>query len=129
MKHPLRIAFIVFATVLSFCSLRAAYTPPAAASLELNFNPGWRVAQGSYPVEGVDDSAWERVSTPHTYHERQAYQGLKKGLRDLGAFTYRKHFTVPVDYAGRKLVVEFQITRCKSHGVNHTVSDKLSPSF
>jgi hypothetical protein len=108
MKHPLRIVLILFATVLSLCSLRAAFTPPSAASLELNFNPGWRVAKGSFPVDAVDDSAWERVSTPHTYHERQAYQGLKKGLRDLGAFTYLKHFTVPADYAGRKLVVEFQ---------------------
>ena len=104
----LRPLFLVFAIVSVLSPLRAAYTPPAAASLELNFNPGWRVAQGSFPVVGVDDSGWERISTPHTYHERQSYQGLKKGLRDLGAFTYRKHFTVPADYAGRKLVVEFQ---------------------
>jgi beta-galactosidase len=108
-SSPLRAVLLLIGIVLLHSSLRAAYTPPPAASLELNFNPGWRVAQGSFPVDGVDDSGWERVSTPHTYHERQAYQGLKKGLRDLGAFTHRMHFTVPADYAGRKLVIEFQV--------------------
>jgi hypothetical protein len=76
--------------------------------LKLNLNPGWRLAKGSYAVEGTDDSQWERVSTPHTYHERFGYQGLKSGLKDLGPHTYRKRFTVPKDYVGRRLILEFE---------------------
>jgi hypothetical protein len=89
-------------------AVAATFTPPASGSLELNFNPGWRHAKGSFPVEGTDDSGWERISTPHTYHESAAYQGLKSGLKDLGPHTYRKHFSVPADYAGRRLLLEFQ---------------------
>ena len=90
-----------------------AYIPPASATLELNFNPGWRLAQGSHPVEGIDDSGWEKVSTPHTYHEKKSYQGVKdKNLgsfvKDLCPYTYRKHFLVPAEYRGRRLVLEFQ---------------------
>ena len=74
-----------------------------------NFNPGWRLAKGSHPPEAAtDDRAWERVATPHTYHEGAAYQGLKSGLKDLGPFTYRKHFTLPEGAAHRRVIVEFQ---------------------
>ncbi len=85
--------------------------PFASASLKLNFNPGWQVAPGSFPRDGTDDSEWEWVSTPHTYHERAAYQGLMSGLKDLGPHTYRKGFTVPGDYEGRRLILEFEGVR------------------
>lgn len=84
------------------------YQPPPASSLKLNFNPGWQLAKGSFPFEGTDDSQWEQVSTPHTYHEKFGYQGLKSGLKDVGPHTYRKHFTVPKTYAGRRLILEFE---------------------
>jgi beta-galactosidase len=98
----------------------AKYQPPATSALKLNFNPGWQLAKGSFPAEGTDDSRWERVSTPHTYHEKYSYQappplslrpkpGLKSGgLKDLGPHTYRKHFFVPEDYEGRRLILEFE---------------------
>jgi beta-galactosidase len=84
------------------------YEPPASSSIKLNFNPGWRLAKGSFAVEGAPDEGWERVSTPHTYHEAVGYQGLKKGIKDLGPHTYRKRFTVPRDYEGRRLILEFE---------------------
>lgn len=90
-------------------ALLEAFSPPASDSLKLNFNPGWLLSKGSHAVEGTDDGAWEKVSTPHTYHERQAYQGgVKISGKDLGPFTYRKHFTVPAEYAGKILVLEFE---------------------
>ena len=87
---------------------RRPVQPPAASSLKLNFNPGWRLAKGSFAVEGTNEEGWERVATPHTYHERFGYQGLKSGLKDLGPHTYRKRFTVPRDYEGRRLILEFE---------------------
>ena len=86
----------------------ALYQPPASSSLKLNLNPGWQLAKGSFSVDGTEDSQWERVSTPHTYHETFGYQGFTKGLRDLGPHTYRKHFTVPKQYEGRRLILEFE---------------------
>ena len=101
-------ATLLFALPSPGAKASAAFSAPASDSLELNFNPDWRLAPGSYPDQSIDDSQWERVSTPHTYHDKQAYQGIKKGLKDLGAFTYRKHFFVPADYSGRMLLLEFQ---------------------
>ena len=93
----------------TFCPAETKpFQVPATPALKLNFNPGWQLAKGSFPVEGTDDSQWERVSTPHTYHERYGYQGLKSGLKDLGPHTYRKHFTVPEDYKNRRLLLEFE---------------------
>jgi beta-galactosidase len=95
-------------TKLRYDTPDANWKSPASSSLKLNLNPGWRLAKGSYAVEGTDDSQWERVSTPHTYHERFGYQGLKSGLKDVGPHTYRKRFTVPKDYEGRRLILEFE---------------------
>jgi beta-galactosidase len=105
------LALLLMATTLATSLVQAekpAFQPPATPSLKLNFNPGWQLAKGSFPFEGTDDSQWERVSTPHTYHEKFGYQGLKKGIKDLGPHTYRKHFTVPKDYEGRRLILEFE---------------------
>ena len=104
-------AVVFFAAATGIAAVtqnQTAFTPPASVTLDLNFNPGWRLARGSHPLEGADDSAWEKVATPHTYHEKASYQGVNKGVKDLGPYTYRKHFQVPADYAGRRLLLEFQ---------------------
>lgn len=86
----------------------ASYAPPKSPSRTIDFNPGWRLSKGSFPSGNTDDSSWEEVSTPHTYHEKQAYQGVNSHLKDLGPFTYRKHFTIPAADKGKRLVLEFQ---------------------
>ena len=116
MTGSVRAVALAAACVASACAAAAEkYLPPAASSVEINFNPGWRWAKGSHAVAGADDGAWERVSTPHTYHERQAYQDNTQldrqeatRVKDRGAFTYRKHFVIPTEYKGRKLLLEFQ---------------------
>jgi hypothetical protein len=74
----------------------------------LNFNPEWKLAQGSFSPLNTDDSKWDIVSTPHTYHEKFVYQGINNKGKDLGAHTYRKHFTLPSSYKGKKLLIEFE---------------------
>ena len=84
------------------------YRPPASDSAVFNFNPGWLFASGSHSVAETRDAGWQQVSTPHTYHEDVGYQGQKKALKDLGPHTYRKHFKVPAEYAGRHVLLEFE---------------------
>ncbi len=109
MLRFLQITLLAISLPASFCRAETpTFQPPPSAALKLNFNPGWHVAKGSFPFAETDDSQWERISTPHTYHERFGYQGLKNGLKDLGPHTYRKHFTVPLDYRGRRLLLEFE---------------------
>ena len=84
------------------------YEPPASDSITYNFNPDWRQAAGSYPFETTVDAGWQRVSTPHTYHEEFAYFGINKGLKDLGPHTYRKHFKLPAEFADRQVFLEFE---------------------
>ena len=105
-------ALVLFGQFLAVEVLASAtpsdYQLPPTSSLKLNFNPDWRVAKGSFATEGIKDEHWERVSTPHTYHEKMGYQGLKKGLKDLGPHTYRKHFFVAQAYQGQRLILEFE---------------------
>jgi beta-galactosidase len=77
-------------------------------STTLNFNPGWKIASGSYSTAGIDDSHWENISTPHTYHENEAFFGLAKGTKDLGSYTYRKHFKLPIEYENQEILLEFE---------------------
>jgi hypothetical protein len=105
---------------------------PQTVSRIFNFNPSWRLAKGSYPPLNTDDSGWDLVSTPHTYHENFVYQGAFTKLKDAGAFTYRKHFVIPADYAGRKLFLEFEGVRQRGqfylngHLLGH-ISDGVTP--
>jgi hypothetical protein len=107
------IGLILLASSAATAEPPSGYAPPAADSVLINFNPGWRLMKGSHPLT-VDDSAWEQVSTPHTYHEDVAFQDWKT-TRDLGPFTYRKRFTIPAAYQGRRLLFEFQGIRQRGH--------------
>jgi beta-galactosidase len=106
--YGLIVALLYLGPVLVSPACASVYVPPASDSSTLNFNPGWRFAPGRHPVSGGDDSGWQAVATPHTYHESVGYQGLKKGLRDLRPHTYRKHFKVPAEYANLTVLLEFE---------------------
>jgi len=99
---------VAIGLLLTSADSRADAIRPSGDSIELNFNPDWRTAPGAFPPDTASDSNWERVSTPHTYHERAAYQGLKPGVKDRGPHTYRKHFIVPRDYSDRRILLEFE---------------------
>jgi len=99
-----------------------------SASQQWNFNPGWLVAKGSYPASMMaEEGEWQEVAMPHTYHETAAYQGFKKGLRDLGPYTYRKHFCVPEQSGGGKLLLEFEGIRQRGQFfLNGTLLGRIS---
>jgi len=77
--------------------------------LVYDFNAGWRfhkgdVANGEAP--GLDDSAWEVVSTPHSVELTPAEAS---GCRNYqGIAWYRKHFVVPQDTKGKNVSLHFE---------------------
>ena len=71
-----------------------------------NFNQSWTFQLGDYPgaeATNYDDSAWENDGLPHCFSMPyflwpQFYSGYG---------WYRKHFTVPADWAGERVSLDF----------------------
>jgi beta-galactosidase len=93
---------------------------PANHRVDFNFNVGWKFLKMDVTgaeAPAFDDSAWANVSTPHTYNDVDTYTHLGPGMvnGEIGQYTgvgwYRKHFTVPAEFADRKIFIEFQSVR------------------
>jgi beta-galactosidase len=96
--------------------------PGAAADdrVELNLNPGWRFLKADVPgaaAPGFDDAAWSLISTPHTFNDVDTFDDWSlpghRGEQDQwsGRTWYRKRFTLPAAWRGRKVFVEFEGVR------------------
>ena len=82
----------------------------AVSRSEYNFNSGWKVFVGETDgAETVkfDDADWKTVTLPYAWNEHEAFQ---KDIHNLstGIAWYRKHFTIPAEYAGQKIFLEFE---------------------
>lgn len=86
----------------------------------LDFNPDWKFIKGD--VSGAaepafDDSSWSTVSTPHTYNDTDTFDDWSipghRGERNQwsGRTWYRKTFALPVNCAGKTVVIEFEAVR------------------
>jgi beta-galactosidase len=86
----------------------------------LNFNPDWKFLQAD-PVGAsapeFADGEWTTVSTPHTYNDRDTFDdwsltGHRGEQNQWGGRTwYRKTFTVPESFRGKKVFIEFEAVR------------------
>lgn len=82
---------------------------PGSGRQVYNFNPGWRFFRGD--VQGAeavnfDDRSWNVVSTPHTV-ELMPAEG--SGCRNYqGPAWYRKHFVLPAETKGKRVVLHFE---------------------
>jgi beta-galactosidase len=96
-----------------------AYRPPASPRVDYNFDAGWKFfKEDKVKVEGAeapafDDSAWETVSTPHTWNDVDSFRTIiSHGGGDRGAWKgtgwYRKHFQLPADAGAKRVFVEFE---------------------
>lgn len=108
---PRRTARLLAPFLLSGCA--AAAQQLAAGRHDYNFNPGWRVFTGDpqgAEQPGFDDASWKAVSTPYAWNEDSAF---KVSIHDLptGVAWYRKHFVLPPEAAGRKVLIEFEGVR------------------
>jgi beta-galactosidase len=94
----------------------AKFTQPASARTKYNFNANWKFTKGD--IAGAqdasfDDSKWQTVSTPHTMNEDDSFRVIiDHSGGDRGTYKgiswYRKHFKLPADAAGSKVIVEFE---------------------
>lgn len=119
----------------------SAGVPDVELSREVfNFNSGWRFSKGQgydnaesnradkkevvvipntetpYAVD-YDVSGWEAVSLPHTYNDVDTFDNFTEtgmnGERSVygGTAWYKKSFTVPAEYEGKKIFLEFEAAR------------------
>ncbi|HTB79835.1 MAG TPA: DUF4982 domain-containing protein [Opitutaceae bacterium] len=93
----------------------------AAERLTLNFNPDWKFIKadpaGGAAATDFDDHAWTTVSAPHTYNDTDTFDdwslpGHRGEQNQWGGRTwYRKTFTLPDSYQGKKVFIEFEAVR------------------
>jgi beta-galactosidase len=107
---------------MRFLLLLAFIAGPAfAAGREvINFNPDWKFlrddATGASAAV-LDEAAWATVSAPHTYNDTDTFDNWSlpghRGEQEQwsGCTWYRKHFTAPAAWRGRKVFVEFEAVR------------------
>ena len=128
-----RLLWIIWLVLLTATAARAdTYVPPAGNRVDFNFNYDWLFG-GKKDITGADatafnDSAWSAVSLPHTYDDNKFREwcatsndpALETGPY-YGKAWYRKHFTIPSAYSGRRVILEFEgIGRVANFYVNGT---------
>ena len=105
---------------LVFIGLLAATAPTAAERLALNFNPDWRFIKddpAGAQAPGFDDSAWTVVSAPHTFNDTDTFDNWStpghrgEQIQWSGRTWYRKTFTAPTAWKGKKVFIEFEAAR------------------
>ncbi len=100
--------------------LLAAQALFADGRLTLNFNPGWKFIKadpaGATAI-GFDEHGWESVSLPHTYNDTDTFDNFSlpghRGEQDQwgGRTWYRKTFSLPENFKGKKVYIEFAAAR------------------
>jgi beta-galactosidase len=92
----------------------------SAQRLTLNFNPDWKFLKADHAGAAAtefDDRAWSAVSLPHTYNDVDAFAhwslpGHKGQMEQWSGRTwYRKTFTPPESWRGKKVYIEFDAAR------------------
>jgi len=100
--------------------LLLARNVPAGDRVLLNFNPDWKFIKADIPgaqEQNFNDRDWTTVSTPHTYNDVDSFDevspGRMMGETNLwsGRTWYRKSFTLPSSFRGRKVFIEFEAVR------------------
>lgn len=68
-------------------------------------------------TKGTSGETWENVSLPHTYNDIDTYdnymESKQNGERSTysGTAYYTKTFTIPSEYSGKKIYIEFEAAR------------------
>ena len=92
----------------------------SAQRVTLNFNPDWRFVKddpAGAQAPGFDDRGWKIVSLPHTYNDVDTFDNWStpghrgEQIQWSGRTWYRKTFTAPKTWAGKKIFIEFEAAR------------------
>jgi beta-galactosidase len=111
-------ARLLRAIALSLAFVAASLS--AAERLTLNFNPDWRFLKddpAGASAPGFDDMSWAVVSTPHTYNDTDTFDNWStpghrgEQIQWSGRMWYRKTFTAPAAWSGKKIFIEFEAAR------------------
>lgn len=92
----------------------------AGERLTLNFNPDWKFIKAD-PINAAavqfDDASWIMVSAPHTFNDADTFDDFSipghRGEQNQwsGRTWYRKTFTAPQSFNGKKVFIEFEAVR------------------
>ncbi len=114
MKTKLLFGSLLFALGPSLlCAL--APKPTAPARITQSLDASWRFLKSDATgaeAPGFVDAAWRQLDVPHDWSIEGPFDE-KNPAGGAGAFLpsgvawYRKHFTVPASYAGRRVFIEF----------------------
>lgn len=102
--------YIILLGVVSITS-----TVNAEPRKTLSFDADWLFFKGDAPgAESVnfDDSEWRKLDVPHDWSIEGPFAadnptGPGGGFLPAGIGWYRKHFTLPEEYSGRRVFIEF----------------------
>ena len=106
------IALLFVLSLLTANNVRATLTERLddkflKSRIKLRIDEDWKVQTGNIPgaeAPAFDDSAWATTSVPHD----MSVTLLSTSDSDPGAMGwYRKHFTLPPGFAGKKVIVQF----------------------
>jgi beta-galactosidase len=92
----------LFVLTLFFCAITLIQ-----AGQDVRFSDGWKFYLGdatNAQQTSFSDASWTTVCLPHT---PRVELNLNSGSYYLGICWYRKSFTLPVGYLGKKLFIEF----------------------
>jgi beta-galactosidase len=92
----------------------SSYAEPSGRVI-VPFDDDWRFATGAIDnaaVIGFDDSHWQRITVPHDWaiagpFDEQAPARGEGGFLPTGVGWYRKHFALPAELKGRRILLEF----------------------
>src|SRR5580700_6986656 len=114
----------IFPNIFSLLFFSISFLVPSGAfaddRLVLNFNPDWKFIKAdptNAQSPNFNDKKWTTVSTPHTYNDTDTFDnfalpGLRGETNQWGGRTwYRKTFTAPKDWIGKKIYIEFDAIR------------------
>lgn len=105
---------------ISFSLLFALLVSAGVGREVINFNASWRFLKADpagAEVIQFDDAAWQIVSTPHTFNDTDTFDNWSlpghRGEQEQwsGRTWYRKTFSAPAGWQGKKVFVEFEAVR------------------
>ena len=114
--------FLLFLFAGGTAANAGAVLPPPSQRVTIDLSAGmpgqsqWRYLKGqdstTFAATSFDDSSWQQVGIPHGANYLTTFlnaaSGGGDGQLDGGIQWYRLHFTLGTQYAGSKVLVEFE---------------------
>jgi len=115
-----RVRPAVLILLVPFLPCLIAANALAGERLILNFNPDWRFIKddpAGAQAPAFDDGKWSVISSPHTYNDIDTFDNWStpghrgEQIQWGGRTWYRKTFTAPAAWQGKKVFIEFEAAR------------------